>query len=485
MEFKPLSYAVRPAVLAKYLGQLALVMSALAAAPLLTSVYFGEYALTGRFAILTVGLAAVGVPLSRRPASAAVQANEALVITALAFIVSPLLMTLPYTGFGLPYMDALFEAVSGITTTGLSTLPAVSATPRSFLFSRAWMQWYGGLGILVLSVALLAGHEVVTRRLLGPDLGGESLAVATRIHARRVLVVYVLLTVIAVPILWALSGDGFAALTHVLSAVSTGGFSSFDDSAAGFTAWPARYFVMLLGVCGAISLPWYYRAWHSGWRQALADPELRALLAMLVVIGLLLFWALSATGAGGWESARHALFLTLSAQTTTGLTTLDVGGLDAGAKLILIASMLVGGGAGSTAGGIKLLRLLILLRLLQLTVRRAAMPSHAVAEIQLTGRRLEPEDMLRALVVMALFAIVILFSWFPFVAAGYDPIDALFEVVSAAATVGLSTGVTSMGLPAWLKGILCFDMLAGRLEIVALLIVLYPGTWFGSRAQSS
>lgn len=485
MEFNPLSYAVRPAVLAKYLGQLALVMSALSVVPLLISLYFGEYDLTGRFGILAVGLAALGIPLSRRAAPAAVQANEALTITALAFIISPLVMTIPYTSFGLPFMDALFEAVSGITTTGLSTLPSVSGTPNTFLFSRAWMQWYGGLGILVLSVALLAGHEVVTRRLLGPDLGGESVAVATRIHARRVLVVYVVLTVIAVPVLWGLSGDGFAALTHVLSAVSTGGFSSFDDSAAGFTAWPARYFVILLGVFGAISLPWYYRAWRSGWRQALRDPELRGLLVMLFVIGLLLLWALSVTDGGGWESVRHALFLTLSAQTTTGLTTLNVGELDASAKLILIVSMLIGGGAGSTAGGIKILRLLILLRLLQLTVLRVAMPSHAVAEMKLGGRRLEQDDMLRALVVIALFGIVILLSWFPFVAVGYDPIDALFEVVSATATVGLSTGITSMDLPGWLKGILCIDMLAGRLEIVALLIVLYPGTWFGRRADSS
>ena len=113
------------------------------------------------------------------------------------------------------------------------------------------------------------------------------------------------------------------------------------------------------------------------------------------------------------------------------------------------------------------------------------MPSHAVVQAQLGGRHLEDDDLLRALVLMALFGAVILLSWLPFVAVGYDPLDALFEVVSATATVGLSTGITNMALPDALKAVLCVDMLAGRLEIVALLIVLYPGTWFGKRAESS
>ena len=484
-QLKTLSYAVRPPVLAKYLGQLALVMSALVTAPLLVSVYFAEYFLTVRYAVVVAVLAAVGFTLSRLRAPAAIQSNEALAITGLAFILSPFIMAYPFTAFGLSYMDALFEAVSGVTTTGLSTLATVADKPHTFLFSRAWMQWYGGLGIVVLSVALLMGHEAATRRLVDPELSGESLAVATRIYARRVLVVYATLTILGIPVLWGLCGDGFAALTHVLAAVSTGGFSSFDDSAAGFTHWPARFFVMFLGLCGAVSLPLYFRAYHGGWRQVVNDVELRGLLAVAVIVGAALVLTMTEARGATWDTVGHALFLTLSAQTTTGFASLPLGELDHASKLVLIVSMLIGGSVGSTAGGIKILRLLILLRLLQLSIRRVAMPSHAVAQTQLGGRRLEDDDLLRALVLIALFGIVILLSWFPFVAAGYDPLNALFEVVSATATVGLSTGITSGELPGYLKAVLCIDMLAGRLEIVALLIVLYPGTWFGKRAESS
>jgi trk system potassium uptake protein TrkH len=484
-QLKALSYAVRPPVLAKYLGQLAVVMSALVLAPLLVSVYFGEYFLTVRYALLAVGLAALGFTLSRLRVSGAIQANEALVITGLAFTLSPLLMAYPFTAFGMSYVDAIFEAVSGVTTTGLSTLASVQDTPHTFLFSRAWMQWYGGLGIVVLSVALLMGHEAATRRLVDPELSSESLAVATRIHARRVLVIYCLLTIAGIAVLWPLSGDGFAALTHVLAAVSTGGFSSFDNSVAGFTQWPARFAVMALGVCGAVSLPLYYRAYHRGWREIVGDVELRGFLALLCIVSAALIGLLMQSRGAHWETVYHGLFLAMSAQSTTGFSSLPIADLDSGSKLVLIISMMIGGGVGSTAGGIKILRLLVLLRMLQLTMRRIAMPSHAVVEVQLGGRRLADDDLLKALLLIALFGIVVLLSWLPFVVAGYDPLNALFEVVSATATVGLSTGITQAELPSLLKFILCFDMLAGRLEIVALLIVLYPGTWFGKRAESS
>ena len=484
-QIKALSYAVRLPVLAKYLGQLAVVMGALMAVPLLVSVYFAEYFLTVRYVAIVVGLMALGFPLSRLRASAAIQSNEALVITGLAFILSPLIMAYPFTAVGIPYLDSLFEAVSGVTTTGLSTLATVADKPHTFLFSRAWMQWYGGLGIVVLSVALLMGHGAATRRLVDPELSNESLAVATRIHARRVLRVYAVLTVIGAALLWALTGDGFAAITHTLAAVSTGGFSSFDDSVAGFAQWPARFLVIGLGLCGAVSLPMYYRVYQGGWRQALGDVELRGLLVMLVLVSATLAWLLIRTDGASWETLSHAVFLAVSAQTTTGFASLPVAALDPGAKVVLIISMVIGGSVGSTAGGIKILRLLILLRLLQLTIRRIALPSHAVVQAQLGGRRLDDDDLLKALLLITLFGVVILLSWFPFVAAGYDPLNALFEVVSATATVGLSTGITHSGLSPFLKAILCMDMLAGRLEIVALLIVLYPGTWFGKRAESS
>jgi trk system potassium uptake protein TrkH len=144
---------------------------------------------------------------------------------------------------------------------------------------------------------------------------------------------------------------------------------------------------------------------------------------------------------------------------------------------VLILSMVTGAGVGSTAGGIKLLRILILIRVIQIALLRVQLPRHAVLEPELGGRTLKPGQVQYALVVALLFLLVIICSWLPFIVAGYPPLDALFEVVSATATVGLSTGIAVPELDPLLKGLLTLDMFAGRVEIVALLVLLYPGTW--------
>ena len=239
-------------------------------------------------------------------------------------------------------------------------------------------------------------------------------------------------------------------------------------------------------ILGAVSLPLYYRVYRQGWRSIMGDEELRALiLATLIISALLAFFMHHAGGESSMAAAGNALLMGMSAQTTTGFASMPVTTLDNASKLVLIASMAVGGSVGSTAGGIKLLRLLLLWRLLQLVVRRAAMPPHAVAELRFGGRVVESTELVRALLPVILFAAVMLVSWLPFLALGYEPLNALFEVVSAIGTVGLSSGITAPDLPPLLKGVLCADMLLGRLEFVAILILLYPATWIGKRSASS
>jgi trk system potassium uptake protein TrkH len=177
--------------------------------------------------------------------------------------------------------------------------------------------------------------------------------------------------------------------------------------------------------------------------------------------------------------------LAFFAQTTSGFSSMPCDQLDAGSKLVLIFSMLVGGGVGSTAGGFKVLRLLIAASVFRLIILRTCLPRHAVLEPRLAGRRLQNEEVQASLLLIVLFVMVVALSWLLFVAGGYNPLDSLFDVVSATATVGLSAGVTSTALPGYLKGVLCVDMLMGRLEIIAWLVMLYPGTWFGKRMEGT
>jgi trk system potassium uptake protein TrkH len=475
---------VRGRVVLKYCGQLALMLAVLTLVPLGFALLEAEWVPARRYAVLCAGLLLAGSLLARLVAPSRIQGNEALTITAMAFLCAPLLMSWPLMAAGMPFMDALFEAISGATTTGLSTLGSIENSSATFLFARAWMQWYGGLGIVVLSVALLMGHHAAARRLTDPVESGETLLVTARTHARRSFIIYLCLTLLGLALVWPLSGDGFLAVLHVLAAVSTGGFSSLDASLAGLGS-TAAVAVMAISFLGAVSLPLYWRISHGGWGRGLRalfeDVELRALLAGCLLVGGLLTWL---AWLNGMETPwYHGLLMGFSAQTTTGFSSMPVADMDPASKLVMIMSMLVGGSVGSSAGGFKLLRLLILLRLLQLMIRRTAMPPHAVAEPHLAGEKLDSDDMLRALQLILLFIGIMALSWLPFVLLGYDPLDALFEVASACGTAGLSTGIARPELEAVLKGVLCFDMLAGRLEIVALLVVLYPRNWIGRREE--
>jgi len=479
-----LRHAVRPAVLGKYLGQLGLIIALLSLVPLAVSLYFAEYAISMRYALVIPLLLVLFYLSTRLSTPTQLQQNEALTIVAVAFLLSPLISGFIMHAAGLDWGEALFESISAITTTGLSTLTHLDQQPHTVLFLRAWMQWYGGLGIVVLSIALLAGHQAASRRLAEPP-AEEGLVSTTRTYARRVLFVYIAITLLAITLFIFSGMSPFIAVTHALASVSTGGFSPYDNSLAHYGIDPQAIVVILVGLSGAIPLHLYYRFRQRGTRDTLQDTELRNLLlvTLLTCTALTLFLR---HGGMDWESSIfHGLIQGISAQSTTGFSSLSIGSLDDGSKLTLIISMFIGGGLGSTAGGIKILRLVILLRLIQLLLQRTALPSHALSQARLGGRTLAESDIQSALMLILLFLLVVIASWSLFVTYGYDPLDSLFEVVSATATVGLSSGITRNELEPLLQAVLCMDMLLGRLEIVALLVVLYPPTWFAKRTESA
>ncbi len=478
-----LRYAVRPRVVLKYVGLLATMLGLLTLAPLVPALWMRDWTMAVPLAVTVVLLVSGGIPLARMTAPSRVQVNEALTVVVLTFLIGSAAMVWPFAAAGVAPLDAWFEAVSGITTTGLTTLATVEDKPLTFLFARAWMQWYGGLGIVVLSVGLLLRHSAASRRLVVADVTSDTLVSTTRMHAQRVLLAYVALTALGLAVIWAATGNWLVALLHTLSAVSTGGFSMYDDNLRGLGSPLAASVVMAVAWCGAVSLPLYYSIWVRGWKPFVHDSELHVLviatLAVIASITVLFYWQ------GKGFSLVDSVILGATAQSGTGFSTTGVASLTAAVKLVLIASMFVGGCVGSTSGGIKILRMMILWRLLQISIQRTGAPQHAVMEPRLAGKRLAEQEGTRALLLIVLFAALIGLSWFVFLLYGYDPLDAFFEVVSASATVGLSTGISRPELEPLLKGILCFDMLAGRLEIMALLVVLYTGSLFGKRQMES
>jgi trk system potassium uptake protein TrkH len=412
------------------------------------------------------------------------QPSEALLVTALAYFATSAAMVWPLMAASDSALDAWFESVSAVTTTGLSMIAHPENSPPALIFLRAWMQWYGGLGIAVLSVALLAADDISVQRLVG-QVGTEGLVATTRIHARRMVAVYGALTLLAVASIAAAGASWFDAICHAFAAVSTGGFSTREASLAAFPGWQVPAAVTVMSLLGAVSLPLYYFAYRRDWGRVLRDEELRVLAALAVIVPAGFYLLQYGLRLDSTSDIGDALIMGVSAQSTTGFASLSVGDLGAATKIWLLLAMTCGGGIGSTAGGVKLMRVIIVARLLQLSLRRFAMPQHAVAVLRVGGQVIDADAVARAMLTILLFLLVVMLSWIAFVVAGYDPLNALFEVTSATGTVGLSTGLTDPSLSPLLKAVLCLDMLCGRVEIVAMIVLVYPAMWWGKRGGAT
>lgn len=481
---RSLSYSVRLLPILKYFGQISVVLALLSLVPLAVSILLGDYHTSLRYLIIVVSVFTTGFFLQRLPTPKRIQTNEAMVITAFIFLLGALVMIWPITASGLSFIDAFFESVSSITTTGLSVVASVEDKTPMFLFSRSWAQWVGGLGIVILSVAIMISPGLAAKRIGDIEDYEEDLVGSTRSHARRMIIVYSLLTGFGIIILGLLGAGWFNSIIYAFSAVSTGGFSPHNASLAGLDSLSLQVMVILLSVAGAIPLVLYYRSSKDGIGAFIRDRQFRWLLLAGVITSLLVALFLFSGHEFNWPQAlRHGFLNAFSAISTAGFTTLDISQISDGAKIALICSMFLGGCAGSTAGGIKILRLLIVTQVIYVFFQRASMPRQAIAEASIGRRRLQPDEIQGAISIILVYLACITISWLIFVGMGHNALDSLFEVVSAVGTVGLSSGITTPELHPLLKMVLCADMLLGRLEILAWLVLFYPRTWIGRKLE--
>jgi len=274
--------------------------------------------------------------------------------------------------------------------TGLSTVKRLEGMPQTFLFARTWMQWYGGLGIVVFSLALLFRPGTTAKRIAFTEALEDDLVGGTKAHAHRVLVVYAGLTGAGILLLWIEGVGFFDALLYTMASVSTGGFAPHDTSLAALNGPAVHFSVVLICLAGAVPLSLYSGLYKKGRRPVADALQLRWLLIMGVVSSILLGICLVVTQDAGWmHTLHHAPITVFSAHTTAGFLSMDLSQLHASGKLVLILTMAVGGGVGSTAGGFKILRLLIMINLLRVFLRRTCSNKHAVVEPRIAGRRMQ------------------------------------------------------------------------------------------------
>lgn len=443
------------------------------APPAIVALISREFFFAILFACLAAGIFLLGWIRTPSPSHRPeLEIKEALVVTALAYLVFSLvggLVFLPQA----PFVDGFFEAMSGFTTTGLTTFDP-SSLPNALLFFRASAQWVGGAGIIVITLVILAGPGKAPFRLYVAEYGGENLVGSVVATARVVIRVYLILTLLGFAALWAAGMPPFESLLHIMTTVSTGGFSPHPNSIGYYQRPAVQIAVSVFMLLGAISFPLFYLARREGPRRFFRDIQLRFL------IGIILLGTLIIVGTLGWhfQAVLPAVFQATSAATGTGFSSVNISSWPESSRLLAVGLMLIGGSTGSTTGGIKLLRLVILLKLGQWLLSRVLLPQEARLPPIRYGPMAISEIELKEIVgFVLLFLVVFAISALLLTIAGFNAMDSMFESASAIGTVGLSSGITSASAPIWVKLLLIFEMWVGRLEMLPALVLLYPGTW--------
>ena len=412
--------------------------------------------------------------------------RQAFLIVTFGWLSASIFGAIPFylSGLFTHPIDAFFETVSGFTTTGASVLTALDVFPKGLLFWRAMIQWLGGMGIILLSIAILpflgvGGMQLYRAEVPGPFL--DKLRPRIAETAKILWQTYLLITGLEVVLLFLGGMSIFDSLCHSFTTMATGGFSTQDTSIAFYGHYHRIVITVFMFLAGA-NFALHYRFLKSGYKGYWLDREFRFYVTLILVgIGVVfgyLFWQ----SGGGWgDRLEDAAFQVVSIMTTTGYATADFGVWPAFCQYLLLFLMFVGGCAGSTGGGIKCLRVMLLYKYVQQELRRIIHP-HAVTTVKL-GEEAVSQSVLNGILGMViLFLGIFVLASLAMSLLGFDIVT---SISSVAATLGnIGPGLGSVGpaenyahIPAIGKGILIFCMLAGRLEVYTIVILLFPEFW--------
>lgn len=477
-------------MMGRFIAQILMITGVFMLPALSISVYCGETAAVYAF-LLTLGVFALVIGLlmlTCRGAASAFYAKEGLVCAGASWIVLSLLSCLPfYFSREIPsYMDALFEIVSGFTTTGASVLPAVEPLSKGILYWRSFSHWLGGMGVLVFLLAFTQGGgkgQGFTMHLLraespGPNVG--KLVPKMRKTAAILYLLYICLTILNVIFLLFGRMPLLEAVCTAFGTAGTGGFGIKNDSIAGYSPYLQNVTTVFMALFG-VNFSCYYLLLIGNFRSVFKDEELRMYLGILVGATLLIAWNLRGFYPTLGETFRHAAFQVSSIMTTTGFATTDFGRWPAFSQSILLLLMVIGACAGSTGGGLKCARALLLFKGLKRNIHQV-LHHRRVQAIRINDQVVEEKVLDNANAYLSAYVIILFLSFLVISLDGYS-IGTNFSAVLACFN-NIGPGLEAVGptcnfggYSALSKLVLILDMLAGRLEIFPILVLFSHSTW--------
>ena len=410
------------------------------------------------------------------------ETRHALVLSAVAWMLIPLFCSIPFyiasTSVDplIKFVDAYFEAMSAFTGAGLTMIQNLDAHSPTFLFFRSGLAWIGGVGIIMLFLLILRPSPTIAK-LYSAEARTERIKTTMKGTVKEIWKIYILFTIIGVTALLLLGVNFIDSIAHIMTAIGTQGFSTHDDSIGFYyDNVPAQVVLMLFMILGAISFYIHFNILDRKFAVVLRNLELKIFL-LLIVIGSIVICVnlLFLQHYAADDAVKQSTFNVISAVTTTGFCNADIGSFDNASKFILIVLMIIGGCSISTAGGLKVLKILILAENAWMRIKKVLLPESAVVKVRLGGIPLTDEEISYITFLVFLFFIIYGFGVLIFLYLGFGPMDALFVSATAISDNGLNT----LGGTAWFdmsiigKITLVFLMYAGRLEILPVLALIF------------
>ena len=468
------------------IGVIVLAEAGLMLLPVLVALLYGEEKQLFAYLVSAVGLAAAGVLLRLfKPKIKAIYSKDGFIAVALGWIVLSLGGSLPFIiGGDIPsFIDAFFETVSGFTTTGASILSDVEALSHASLFWRSFTHWVGGMGFLVFVMAALplagsANIHLMRAEIPGPDV--SKLVPTSRGTSMRLYGIYLAMTLAEI-ILLLIAGNGlFDAATISFGTAGTGGFAVKNTSLAGYNSATQIIVTVFMAAFG-INFSCYYLLLSRKIKDFFNNEELRVYICVLICAGALVALNIYSSCAGLFDTLKTSYFQVVSVMTTTGFTTTDFNAWNETARMVMIVIMCFGACTGSTGGGIKIARIIILAKDAVRRVRRALTPGR-VECVRMNGRPVSEPVIDEAHSFFIIYMIVFVIS---VLLVSFDTADTVSNVSGVVATmnnIGPGLGVVGAAgnygsYSVFSKVVFIFDMLAGRLEFIPLIALLSRRAW--------
>ncbi len=436
--------------------------------------------------VAVTGIAGGALYFAGRNETGPIHAREAVAVVTLGWLTVSLFGGIPYMidgTFSNP-ADAFFESASGFTTTGSSVITNIEASSKSILYWRSLTQWLGGMGIIVLFIAILPQLGVGARHLFKSEVPGpitEGLKPKLKHTSAALWKIYIGITAALFVSLMLAGMDFFDSVCHSLTCMATGGFSTMNMSIAYYDSVAIDIIFTIFMLFAGVNFGLYYVLTKGRFREFFTNVEFKVYCAINIVSILLITIAILERHSSFLTALRYASFQTLSVSTTTGFATDNFDLYPSFAKILMVVLMFIGGSAGSTAGGIKVSRIIIVLKAAYNEIYKAFHP-HAVFAVKV-GRQVIEESVIRSvLVFFGVFIISFVVGTLAMAAMGLDMATAATSVVATLANIG--PGLAKVGaienyafVPWSGKILLSFLMILGRLELFTVLVLFIPDFW--------